>query len=135
MRIFIPGTKGWDMKRVCPSEVFPFLQKKTHIDTHVIISAYKHSERQFYLVRMGIREPFFSQAIWALADNMNQLSQLQKAMKLANDHGLVVGLFISVSSTCHGFCFCPGGSVSCCSDCSRDVGASSDVLYQPHYDA
>lgn len=62
-----------------PNEVFSFQQKKRQVDTQVIISAFKHSERQKLFGEDGDwRRLYFLQAIYAFADNMNHLSQLQK---------------------------------------------------------
>lgn len=78
-----------------PSEVFSFHHKKRHINNHVIINSFEHSERQKFFGEdrdMGVI--FFNQVSYAFANNMNHLSQLRKALELANEHGPATGLSI-----------------------------------------
>lgn len=66
-------------------EVIYFQQQKMQIDTHVIISVSHNYERQNLFGEDRDPGSLFQQCSMCLLDKMDQLSQLQKALAIAND--------------------------------------------------
>lgn len=77
-----------------PSEVLSFQWKKSRIYNYDILSAFEHFEIQKLFGGDEGLSAFFHQSICAFTDNTNQLTQLQKALELENNHDLTIRLSI-----------------------------------------